>query len=75
MGTGGFGTDGAGVDHFDPLNETFTHFRHDPNDPNPLSGDTISTIVPDGAGKLWVGTGGFSLAGRGSTCSIRLPGT
>ncbi len=65
LGTGGFGADGAGVDRFDPVNETFTHFRHDPTDPNSLSSDTISTVFPDGNGKLWVGTGGFSLSGHG----------
>lgn len=65
LGTGGFGTEGAGVDRFDPLNETFSHYRHDPVDPNTLSSDTISTVFPDESGKLWVGTGGFSLVGRG----------
>ena len=65
LGTGGFGAEGAGVDRFDPVNETFTHFRHDPVDPNTLSGDTISAVYPDGSGKLWVGTGGFSLLGQG----------
>ena len=65
LGTGGFGAEGAGVDRFDPVNETFAHFRHDPADPNTLSGDTISAVYPDGSGKLWVGTGGFSLLGQG----------
>ena len=69
LGTGGFGTEGSGVDRFDTIRETFTHFRHDPADPATLSSDTISTIYPDifpdGSGKLWVGTGGFSLPGHG----------
>jgi signal transduction histidine kinase/ligand-binding sensor domain-containing protein len=65
LGTGGFGVEGAGLDRFDPVTETFTHFRHNPDDANTISGDTISVIYPDGNGKLWVGTGGFSLPGRG----------
>jgi signal transduction histidine kinase/ligand-binding sensor domain-containing protein len=65
LGTGGFGTEGAGLNRFDPLTETFTHFRADPADPHALSGDTISAVYPDGSGKLWVATGGFSLIGQG----------
>jgi signal transduction histidine kinase/ligand-binding sensor domain-containing protein len=65
IGTGGFGTPGAGLDRFDPLTGRFTHYRHDPNDAASLSSDTISAIHPDEDGKLWVATGGFSLAGDG----------
>ncbi|MEI2652462.1 MAG: two-component regulator propeller domain-containing protein [Microthrixaceae bacterium] len=65
LGTGGFGTPGAGLDCFDPLTGRFTHYRHDPDDATSLSGDTISAIHPGEAGKLWVATGGFSLAGDG----------
>lgn len=65
LGTGGFGTPGAGLDRFDPAAETFTHYRSHPGDSRTLSGDTISAIYPDGSGKLWVGTGGFSLVGQG----------
>jgi len=65
IGTGGFGTPGAGLDRLDVATGAFTHFRHDPNDPTSISGDTIAGIVADRSGALWVGAGGFSLAGAG----------
>lgn len=65
LGTGGFGTAGAGLDRFDSGTGEFRHYRHDPGDATTLTSDTISTVYPDGTGKLWVGTGGFSLPGAG----------
>lgn len=52
------GTTGGGVDRFDPATETFTHFKHDQNDPNSLSGNNIPPygLVQDRQGALWVGT-------------------
>ncbi|MFO7536579.1 MAG: two-component regulator propeller domain-containing protein, partial [Chloroflexota bacterium] len=52
------GTTGGGVDRFDPATETFTHFKHDPNDPNSLSGNNIPPygLYQDRQGALWVGT-------------------
>ena len=34
----------------------FTHFRHDPADPQSLSHNQVTSIVEDRAGMLWVGT-------------------
>lgn len=65
LGTGGFSTPGAGLEHFNPATGEFTHYRHVAGDPHSLSGDTIAAIYPDGRGKLWVGTGGFGMAGAG----------
>jgi signal transduction histidine kinase/ligand-binding sensor domain-containing protein len=65
LGTGGFGTPGAGLDYFDPLTGHFIHYRHEPGDATSLSSDTIAALYPDTGGKLWVATGGFSLAGAG----------
>ena len=65
IGTGGFGIPGAGLDRLDVATGVFTHFRHNPADPAALSGDTISSIVGDRNGNLWVGVGGFSLPGAG----------
>jgi len=52
------GTTGGGVDRFDPATETFTHFKHDPKDPNSLSGNNIPPygLYQDRQGALWVGT-------------------
>jgi signal transduction histidine kinase/ligand-binding sensor domain-containing protein len=59
------GTIGAGLEKFDPVNNSFTHFRHDPNDASSLSNDTISSIVEDHLGNLWVGTfGGLDMLDR-----------
>ncbi len=35
------GTSGGGLDRFDPATETFTHYRHNPDDPSSLSGNNI----------------------------------
>ena len=50
------GTDRGGVNRFDPLTDTFTSFRHDPEDPGTLSSDRILSLTADQAGRLWIGT-------------------
>ena len=65
IGTGGFATEGSGLDRFDPQTGLFSHFRHGEDDPTSLSSDTISSILVNPDGTLWVGTGGFSLTGSG----------
>ncbi len=35
---------------------TYTHLRHDPNDPNSLSHDHVTRLAVDGRGVLWVST-------------------
>ena len=52
------GTLGYGLDMFDPTTGIFTHFRHDPNDPASLSNDTVTQILRDKHGTLWIGTHG-----------------
>lgn len=53
----------AGVNKFDPVSETAIHYRHDPNNPNGLSDDHVTSIYEDrsgaGAGSdpiIWIGT-------------------
>jgi len=53
----------AGVNKFDPKSGTATHYRHDPNTPNGLSDDHVTSIYEDrsgaGAGSdpvIWIGT-------------------
>jgi signal transduction histidine kinase/ligand-binding sensor domain-containing protein/DNA-binding NarL/FixJ family response regulator len=50
-------TTGGGVDRFDPATETFTHYSHDPANPNSLSGNHISKygLYEDRQGALWIG--------------------
>ena len=34
----------------------FVRFKHEPDNPNSISNDRVSTIVEDAQGKLWIGT-------------------
>jgi len=46
---------------------TFTHYKHDPNDPNSLSNNVVNSIYEDRAGMIWFGTiaGGLNKLDRG----------
>jgi DNA-binding NtrC family response regulator/ligand-binding sensor domain-containing protein len=35
---------------------TFTHYRHDPENPNSLSDDLVLSVYQDRSGTLWIGT-------------------
>jgi len=52
------GTDGGGLDKFDPESEQFIHYQHDPNDPGSLSSDKVMVIFRDQDGVIWIGTYG-----------------
>jgi signal transduction histidine kinase/ligand-binding sensor domain-containing protein len=65
IGTGGLGVEGSGLDRFDPQTGEVHRYRFRPNDPLTLSSNTISSLVFDAQGFLWVGTGGYTLQGRG----------
>lgn len=63
-GTLWLGTD-KGLDRFDPKTETFTYYRHDPDNPNSLSMDRgVSSIQIDRDGMLWIGGPPRWMAGR-----------
>ncbi|HLP02410.1 MAG TPA: two-component regulator propeller domain-containing protein [Opitutaceae bacterium] len=51
-------TSGGGLDRFDPVTETFTHFRHDPQDPRSLGGNRFKQgcLHEDRSGALWIVT-------------------
>jgi signal transduction histidine kinase/CheY-like chemotaxis protein/ligand-binding sensor domain-containing protein len=55
-GTIWLGTGGAGIAHFNPQNNTFKNYRHDPQNPDSLSDDAINFIHKDRSGYLWIGT-------------------
>ncbi|MBD0365010.1 MAG: SMP-30/gluconolactonase/LRE family protein [Flavisolibacter sp.] len=53
---------GMGLDRFDPETGKFTHFRHQPNDPASLNNDSVTAILMDHLGNLWIGNyGGLDL--------------
>ncbi|MBI3151926.1 MAG: GAF domain-containing protein [Chloroflexi bacterium] len=45
-----------GLDLFNPSTESFTNYRHEPQDPNSLSDSHVIAIKEDLQGDLWVGT-------------------
>lgn len=53
-----FGTQ-DGLNQYDGY--TFTHYRHDPQDPDSLSNNFILSLHEDSQGVLWVGTDGGGL--------------
>jgi ligand-binding sensor domain-containing protein/signal transduction histidine kinase/DNA-binding response OmpR family regulator len=73
LGTLWIGTDGAGLDQYDPRTGTFTHYRHDPKDPRSLSSNAITYLKEDRKGNLWIGTwgGGLNRFDRAGKAFIR----
>lgn len=59
------GTQRNGLYRFDPKTKKFRAFRYSATDPNSLSSDAITAILPDGP-QLWVATadGGLNLLNR-----------
>jgi ligand-binding sensor domain-containing protein/signal transduction histidine kinase len=55
IGTGNV-AGGGGLNKFQPSTGRFTHYRHDPKNPNSLSNDIVWTLHIDRSGVLWVGT-------------------
>ena len=55
------GTNGGGLNRYDPRTEQFTHYRHDPTDPHSLSRDNVMALYQDREGILWIGTDGGGL--------------
>lgn len=52
------GTAGGGLNWFDRQTERFTHYQHDPANPNSLSHDQVRAIYFDHSGVMWIGTSG-----------------
>ncbi|MFN0213778.1 MAG: two-component regulator propeller domain-containing protein, partial [Saprospiraceae bacterium] len=55
------GTSGDGLKYFEVEHGKFTHYRHDENRPNSLSGNAISNIYEDAQGTLWISASGTGL--------------
>jgi DNA-binding CsgD family transcriptional regulator len=50
------GTQWHGIDHLNPQTREWTHYRHEPGNPNSLPSSTVYTITGSQAGEIWVGT-------------------
>ena len=48
----------GGLSKLDQETGQFTHYRHNPNDPESLSSDALLMIMQDHTGTMWIGTGG-----------------
>ncbi len=51
-----FGTFGGGVDRYDPLRNSFTILKNDPNNPSTISKNDILSLLIDRSGTLWIGS-------------------
>lgn len=50
------GTIGGGLNRFEPENESFTAFRHNPDNPESIADDNIRAVLAGSKGQIWVGT-------------------
>jgi len=50
------GTQGGGLNRFDPFSEKFEHYKQDPYDKNSLINNNVSAIMEDSYGNIWIGT-------------------
>ncbi|MEX0598991.1 MAG: two-component regulator propeller domain-containing protein, partial [Rhodothermales bacterium] len=48
----------GGLNRYDRATDSFTRYRHDPDDPESLSHPMTTSLVEDSEGMLWVGTHG-----------------
>jgi len=58
------GTEGGGLNRFNPSDKQFVHYKHDPANPNSLSNNYIFSIYEhssDSGSILWIGTNGGGL--------------
>ncbi len=52
------GTEGGGLDRWNPADDTFTHYRNDSADPFSLINDEIRALDEDRENRLFIGTAG-----------------
>ncbi len=65
VGTGANGSEGSGLNRFDPSTGKVIRYQHDESDPDSLSSNNIADIYEAEDGTFWIATGGFSLHGDG----------
>ncbi|NQV16615.1 hypothetical protein HQ531_14225, partial [bacterium] len=50
------GTNGGGLNYFDPQTQSFTVYLSLPDTPTSLSNNYVTAVLEDSSGKVWVGT-------------------
>lgn len=55
------GTNGGGLNVYDPQQDRFYRFFHDPQIPGGISSNTVTSIFEDQSGTMWIGTEGGGL--------------
>lgn len=55
------GTDGGGLNKYDPVTDKFERYVHDKNNSNSISSDAVQSVYQDKTGNLWIGTWGGGL--------------
>lgn len=65
----------SGLSRFDPKNNRFRHYRHEPDNPASITNNDVRTLYLDSKGDLWIGTygGGLNKLPRGSDEVVRYP--
>src|SRR6185312_11848862 len=53
-----FSPHAAGLDRLDPATGVITHFQHNSTEPGSLASNTVSAILQDHEGTIWIGTYG-----------------
>jgi signal transduction histidine kinase/ligand-binding sensor domain-containing protein/DNA-binding response OmpR family regulator len=57
-----FGSNGGGLQFFDPQNETFQNFNHKSDDSNSLITNNVKSVTSDSQGNLWLNLDGGVIA-------------
>lgn len=67
------GTDGGGLNMYDPRDGKFYSYQHDPNDLSSLSNNSVYAVYEDKKGQIWAGTygGGLCILDRGKGTFLR----
>ena len=55
------GTDGGGLNRYDPATGRFSHYRHEKGNPHSLSNDRVRVVLRSRQGHFWLGTDGGGL--------------
>jgi PAS domain S-box-containing protein len=54
-------SDRSGLSRYNPRNETFLHYQHDPENRFSISSNDVNVVLVDRTGTLWIGTDGGGL--------------